>query len=100
MSKIALLTAIILLSGCGPSRETFDPPLTMTGQIMVVGNEPFTRLAVHLGNEKVYLISCNDNTRRLLLGNQGRIAKLVYSEIRETERGDELEVLSASINSN
>ena len=72
----------------------------MTGQIMVVGNEPFTRLAVHLGNEKVYLISCDKNTEHLLLNNQGRIAKLVYSEIRETNRGDELEVLSASFNSN
>jgi hypothetical protein len=72
----------------------------MTGQIMVVGNEPFTRLAVHLGSEKVYLISCDENTKRFLMSNQGRIAKLVYSEIRETNRGDELEVLSASINSN
>ena len=100
MAKIVLLTAIILLSGCGSSRETFDPPRAMTGQIMVVGNEPFTRLAVHLGNQKVYLISCDENTRRLLLSNQGRIAKLVYNEIRETERGEELEVLSASFNSN
>ena len=96
----ALVTAFFLLSGCGSSRETSDPPRTMTGQIMVVGNEPFTRLAVHVENEKVYLLSCDKNTERLLLSNQGRIAKLVYSEIRETNRGEELEVLSASLNSN
>jgi hypothetical protein len=96
----ALVTAFILLSGCASSRETFDPPRTMTGQIMVVGNEPFTRLAVQVEHEKVYLIHCNDSTKQLLLSHQGRIAQLVYNEIRETNRGKELEVLSATFNSN
>ena len=64
---------------------------------MVVGNEPFTSLAVQTEHAKVYLIRCDQNTRQLLLGNQGRIVALVYNEIRTTQRGEELNVLSASI---
>ena len=67
---------------------------------MVVGNEPFTRLAVQVEEQKVYLINCDENIKRLLLHNQGRIATLVYNEIRETKRGEELNVLSASFSSN
>jgi hypothetical protein len=99
-TNILLLLAFLLVAGCGPSRETFDPPRTMTGQIMVVGNEPFTRLALRVDNKNTYLISCDEYTRQLLLNNQGRIAKLVYNEVRRTNRGEELEVLSASFNSN
>jgi hypothetical protein len=99
-AQLLVLTAVFLASGCATSRGTFDPPRTMSGQIMVVGNEPFTRLAVQVEHEKVYLIHCNDSTKKLLMSHQGRIAQLVYSEIRETNRGEELEVLSATFDSN
>lgn len=96
-TNILLLLAFLLVAGCGPSRETFDPPRTLKGQIMMVGNEPFTNLAVAVGQDKVYLIHCSENTKTLLLSNQGKIATLVYNEIRKTNRGEELEVLSVTI---
>ncbi len=99
-TKLLLVVAVAFVLGCASSRGTFDPPRTMTGQIMVVGNEPFTRLAVQVKHEKVYLIHCNEDTRQLLLSRQGRIARLVYNEVRETSRGEELEVLSVTFNSN
>jgi hypothetical protein len=66
---------------------------------MVVGNEPFTKLAVAVGQDKVYLIHCSESNQNLLLSNQGRIATLVYNEIRNTGSGEELEVLSVTIDS-
>jgi len=67
---------------------------------MVVGNEPFTRIAVLVSSDKSYLITCDDNTKQLLLRNQGKNAKLVYDEIRKTNRGEELRVLSVSFGIN
>ena len=95
-----LILIIIVVLGCGSSQGAFDPPRTFIGQIMVVGNEPFTRLAVQVEHTKVYLIACNNNTKEFLLGNQGRIVELIYNEIRETQQGEELNVLSASISPN
>jgi len=95
-----LFAAVLLESGCASSRTTFDPPRTLTGQIIVVGNVPFTRLAVNVGEKKTYLIRCSESTKQLLLSNQGRIAVLTYNEIRETKSGEEIEVLSATMKSN
>jgi hypothetical protein len=94
------IAIVILVCGCGSSQGSFDPPRTLIGQIMVVGNEPFARLAVQVGHEKVYLITCDETMSKFLLSNQGRIAKLVYSEIRETNRGDEVRVVQGLIISN
>lgn len=99
-ANIIILSIVVFGLGCASSRTTFGPPRTLRGQIMVVGNEPFTRLAIAADHEKSYLIHCNDSTKQLLLSNQGRIAVLVYNEIRKTNQGEELEVLSATFNSN
>lgn len=64
---------------------------------MVVGNEPFAKLAVAVNQEKTYLIHCSDADEQLLLANQGRIATLVYDKIRKTGSGEVLEVLSVAI---
>lgn len=99
-SGLLFIGALFVIVACSPSRETIDPPKTMSGQIMMVGNEPFTRLALLVSPEKSYLIKCDDATKQLLYSNQGKIAELVYNEILKTNRGEELNVLSAKIKTN
>jgi hypothetical protein len=50
---------------------------------MVVGNEPFTRIAARTTNGDVYLINCNNEIRQSLLSHQGKIAELFYNEIQK-----------------
>jgi hypothetical protein len=96
---VACIAVVLLVVACGSSRTVIDPPATVTGQIMLVGNEPFTHLALIVDPRKSYLIECDSTTKQLLLSNQGRLANLVYNEIRKTDRGEELNVLSATIRS-
>lgn len=96
---VIVSVAFVLLAGCGTATNKFAPPKTMEGRVMVVGNEPFTDLAIAVGEDKVYIIHCDDATRQLLLSNQGKTAIVTYDEIRKTGRGEELEVLSATITS-
>ncbi len=96
---LGFLTSMVLIAACGSSRTAIDPPATMTGQIMLVGNEPFTHLALMVNPEKSYLMACDSTTKQLLMSNQGKLADVVYNEIRKTDRGEELNVLSATIKS-
>ena len=98
-SSTLIVAAVLLAAACSPSRETIDPPGTITGQVMVVGNEPFTRLALLVSPEKSYLIQCDGVTKKLLMSNQGQIVELVYNKVLETDRGEELNVLSATVKS-
>ncbi len=95
----AFIAALVFVVACSASRDTIDPPAKMSGQIMVVGNEPFTRLALIVSPEQSYLIACDSATHQLLMSNQGKLADVVYNEIRRTGRGEELNVLSATIKS-
>ncbi len=93
----ALFLAALLCVGCGSSKTVFDVPQRMIGEIMVVGNEPFTRLAVRAETGELYLISCNEEIRQLLLLHQGKIAELFYNELQNKRSGDEMKVIKANI---
>lgn len=53
---------------------------TLKGKIIVIGNEPFTKLALQLDNEKVYLLKCKDELAKKLWRNQGVIYSVEYSK--------------------
>lgn len=52
---------------------------TVTGQIQMVNNEPFTELA--LRNESgLYILDCSGAARDTIYNNQGRTAKIYFSK--------------------
>ena len=91
--KFFLITSALILAGCSSSRTVFDPPQKITGEIMVVGNEPFTRLAVRTAASEEYLISCDDKMEQTLLSHQGKIAELAYNEIDEKRSAKEIKII-------
>lgn len=64
---------------------------------MVVGNEPFARLAVRVTKDRVYLINCKKEIEQILLSHQGKIAVLTYNRIRETRFGIEIYVVGVKL---
>lgn len=82
-----------------PGKTVFDVAQKVTGIIMVVGNEPFTRLAVRINDDKVYLVRCDDEIRKNLLSNQGKVVDLFYDEIDSNNSGVELRVVKVKIDS-
>jgi hypothetical protein len=90
------LLIIFLHVGCFSSKTVFDVPQKIVGEIMVVGNEPFTKLAVRAEDGKMDLISCNEEIRQLLLSHQGKITELFYDEIRRERSGDVINVIKVN----
>lgn len=59
----------------------------VVGIIRVVGNEPFTQLAVNLDGKTVYTLECTKEVKSELMKNQGKVYEIVYKEIKETNEG-------------
>jgi len=101
MNKRLLITFVLpvtlLHAGCSSSRTVFRVPQRIVGEIMVVGNEPFTKLAVRADDGKMDLISCNEEIRQLLLSHQGKITELFYDELRREKSGDVINVIRVNI---
>jgi hypothetical protein len=84
-------------AGCSSSKIMFDAPRKLTGVIMIVGNEPFTRLSIRTDEKSVYLIKCGHDLKRMLLANQGKKVIVFYIGIEEKEPADEIDVVRAVI---
>ncbi len=66
---------------------------------MVVGNEPFAKLAVRAANGKVFLVDCSEEIGRTLLSHQGQFADLYYDQIEKKNSVEEIKVVKAVIRS-
>ena len=92
MNNLKLFTAFLLISlftalGCSSSKKDNNAEKSLTGQIEVVGNEPFTHLAVkRVGAEKTYILQCDSTSKSLLEQNQGKRVKIFYKSIDESQK--------------
>jgi len=96
---LSIFLAVLIIESCFSSKAVFNEPQKVEGEIMVVGNEPFTRLAVRTEGGDVFLIGCNDEIKRTLLSNQGKRAELCYDEIEKKTYNKEIHVISFKVNS-
>ena len=67
---------------------------------MIVGNEPFTRLALRTEEGTVYLMKCGGDVKQLLLSSQGRKVEVFYVGVEKGKPVDEIEVVNAVIAQN
>lgn len=58
---------------------------TIRGYITVVGNEPFTKLAINTDDNKIYLLQCSKELSDQLWKQQGTYFYVTYNELRELE---------------
>lgn len=84
MKKIKLSSIIILLltvllvtacCNCGSKQDNY-----LQGEIIVVENEPFTRLALKLNNNSVYFLECNEKLNKELRQKQGSFYSIMFRE--------------------
>jgi ABC-type sulfate transport system substrate-binding protein len=94
---LCLLLAVSIHAGCASSKTVFNTPQQIIGEIMVIGNEPFTKLAVRVDGGKTYLINCSDELRKSLLSHQGKITEIFYNEIEKKNSGDEITVTKINL---
>lgn len=85
--KLFYILLSLLLLGCSTSKITNKQLKSITGEIEVVGNEPFINLALKVDSAKVYILNCSSNKlKNLLMHNQGKIAKIFYSNINSKRK--------------
>lgn len=65
------------------------------GKIAIVGNEPFTQVALFTEEEESYILICDDELEKELRGNQGYAYKIAYSGMKKTSEGEGLIVVKA-----
>ncbi len=94
--NIFLITAMLIFSACASSKDTTGIK-ELVGQVVVVGNEPFTNLALQVNPSLNYILECNGKTRDILLGNQGKWVKIYYENVVEKNNLKTIEVEKAEI---
>ncbi|MCX6170496.1 MAG: hypothetical protein NTX65_14215 [Ignavibacteriales bacterium] len=57
------------------------------GYITVVGNEPFTKLAVKTDDDMIYILQCSKELKEELWKKQGSFYYIIYSSLQK-EEGD------------
>jgi hypothetical protein len=78
---IVLIIAAFYLTSCCSSNAQEEN--TVKGAIAVVGNEPFTRLAIIVDDSTVYILDCSKELKKELLKNQGRKYAIEFSKSRK-----------------
>jgi hypothetical protein len=85
-AKILILVVVALFcAACTGERKTTKGMIT--GTIYVIGNEPFTTLAIENSQGKMCRLATSAEIRQRLLALQGRRVELKYSTIDTTAEG-------------
>ena len=72
---------------CGDSDSQSN---AVKGYIAVVGNEPFTKLAIQTDDNKTYILQCSKELHDELWKQQGRYYAVQYGDVRKEEGMDVL----------
>ncbi len=80
---LIILTAFYF-TGCSSAVSIQNP---VVGIVQIVGNEPFTKLAVNINDKDVYLLDCTKEMQAELIKNQNRVYEIIYSDVKKTDEG-------------
>jgi len=92
----ALLSSCFFLS-CRSSQHSFAQPQIFVGQIYVIGNEPFTKLALKVEDGRTYTLDCDKEVATMLLQHQGQNVKLIAKAAAKRPEGHSLQVIQAEV---
>ena len=82
---IAFLIGSIYLAACCSCGKAASKENTIQGYITVVGNEPFTKLAIMGDDGKTYILKCSKELEKELWKKQGNFYLIQYGDSREEE---------------
>jgi hypothetical protein len=85
------LIAILFIAGCTGSSSAFRAKY-IVGEVVVVGNEPFTNLALQTSPSSIIILDCDKETKDFLLKNQSKTAKIFYDKIDNTKTPNTIHV--------
>ncbi|MEW6193938.1 MAG: hypothetical protein AB1521_02140 [Bacteroidota bacterium] len=78
------LFSVFYITACCNCGKTTDEN-TVKGVIITFGHDPFTKIAVMLEDEKVYVLECDEKINKELWSNQGKHYIIKFSESKVEE---------------
>lgn len=96
-----LILVIFLMSCSSPDKkgeETKAEAKTevqlseISGKVIVVGNEPFTKVAILVDDTTSYILNCSKEIEKELRSKQGDTIKVTYGTKKDTPEGEVLNV--------
>jgi hypothetical protein len=92
-----IFAALFIFASCSSSDFTENSSGVLTGQIYVVGNDPFTKLGLQTSNTKMLILKCDKETEALLWKHQGEDAKITFKGTEQSPDGISLKVTKAEL---
>ena len=93
---VTILITVLFFSGCTGAKNTVLARYII-GEVVVVGNEPFTNLALQTGPSNIIILDCDTKTKDFLLNNQGKTVKVFYEKIDDTKTPNVIYVQNTEI---
>jgi hypothetical protein len=92
----AFLIAVFSFS-CRAAQRSSTPSQTFVGKVYLIGNMPFAKLALKIGQEQTYVLDCPKEVENTLVQHQGQTVKILARPGERTPEGNSLKVISAEI---
>jgi hypothetical protein len=96
-SQLIIVLLIFIAISCSSSEWQMGEQRTVEGQVYVTGNDPFTQLAIDLGNGKYYILLCSPDVEKTLRANQGHLARVRAKGEKILAEGFAVTVLEAVV---
>jgi hypothetical protein len=89
--------ALVVMCGCGSTTVPLREQGELRGKVCVVGNDPFTKLAIAIDERQNIILLCSPDVERYLRGHQGEPAKVDYNGTELVPEGQAVRVTRAEI---
>lgn len=80
---VALISVFYITACCNCGKTTDED--TVKGVVIIVGHDPFSKVAVMMENEKTYVLECDKKMEKELRDNQGKHYAIKFKESKVVE---------------
>ncbi len=100
MLRIALLFPLamsLFIFGCRSTQVSLQEEGELQGKVYVLGNDPFTKVALALDDRNSVVLLCQSDVEHYLRSHQGERARVSYKGTSQVPEGQAVQVISAEI---